>query len=69
MAVYDQSKFYIDFSGYTNLSDIEKTSLENIQKMYRPIERVEFLIEFRVQNKITSDEFETMTGLAYNFGN
>lgn len=66
-AIYDKSKFYIDFSNHPNLTDDEKKALESIQALYRPIERVEFLIEYRVQGKITADEYETMTGLPYNF--
>lgn len=65
---YDLSRYYVDFSGRTNLSDAEKTALENIQKLYRPLERIDYLIEYRVQDKITSDDYETMTGLPYNFG-
>lgn len=65
---YDKSQYYIDFSDHTNLSNDEKSNLEKIQELYRPIERVEYLLEYKIQNKITSDEFETMTGLPYNFG-
>lgn len=65
---YDKSQYYIDFSDHTNLSNDEKSNLEKIQELYRPIERVEHLLEYKIQNKITSDEFETMTGLPYNFG-
>lgn len=68
MAVYDKSAYYVDFSNRTNLTDAEKTALESIQNLYRPIERVEFLIDYRAQDKITADDFETMTGLPYNFG-
>lgn len=68
MALYDKSKYYVDFSDRDNLSNDEKIALEKIQEVYRPIERVEFLIEYKVQEKITADEFETMTGLPYNFG-
>lgn len=68
MAVlYDKSKYYVDFSNHDNLTNDEKIALENIQNLYRPIERVDFLIEYRAQGKITADEFETMTGLPYNF--
>lgn len=68
MAMYDKSKYYIDFSDRENLTNDEKSALEKIQEVYRPIERVEFLIEYKVQGKITADEFETMTGLPYDFG-
>lgn len=67
MVAYDKSKYYVDFSNHENLSNDEKTALEQIQQTFRPIERVELLLEYKVQGKITADEFETMTGLPYNF--
>jgi hypothetical protein len=67
MALYDKSKFYIDFSSRPNISDDDKKKLEDIQNNYRPIERSELLNEFRVNGTITSDEYETMTGLPYDF--
>jgi hypothetical protein len=67
MALYDQSKFYIDFSSRPNISDDDKKKLEDIQNNYRPIERSELLNEFRINGTITSDEYETMTGLPYDF--
>lgn len=67
MAQYDKSFYYIDFSSRDNLTSEEKMALENIQKAYRPIERVDLLLEYRIQGKITADEFETMTGLPYNY--
>lgn len=68
MAVYDKSCYYVDFSNKDNLTNDEKISLERIQELYRPIERVSFLLDYKVLGKITTDEFETMTGLPYNFG-
>lgn len=65
---YDKSAYYIDFSDRENLTNDEKAALERIQLTFRPIERVEFLLEYKVQGKITADEFEKMTGLPYNFG-
>ena len=67
MAMYDKSQYYVDFSNHENLTNDEKSSLEKIQELYRPIERVEFLIDYKAQGKITADEFETMTGLPYVF--
>lgn len=66
--MYDKSQYYIDFSNHTNLTDDEKKALEVIQQTYRPIERVDLLIEYKVVGKITDDEYETMTGLPYTFG-
>lgn len=67
MAAYDISAFYIDFSDHPNLTDEEKKALHTIQETYRPLERVDLLVDYRVSNKITSDEFEKMTGLPYNY--
>jgi len=67
MQQYDKSFYYIDFSGRDNLTDDEKKALEEIQNSYRPIERVELLLEYRITDKITADEFEQMTGLPYNY--
>ena len=52
--IYDKSQYYIDFSDHTNLSNEEKVNLEKIQELYRPIERVDYLLEYKIQNKITS---------------
>lgn len=68
MAQYDKSQYYVDFSNRDNLNDAEKNALQAIQDTYRPIERVDFLIEYLVKGKITSDEFEKMTGLPYSYG-
>ena len=68
MVMYDKSHYYVDFSNNKLLSDDEKIALERIQDTYRPVERVELLLEYKVAGKITADEFETMTGLPYNFG-
>ena len=67
MKQYDLSYFYVDFSNRDNLTSDEKKALEYIQKDYRPIERVELLLEYRIYDKITSDDFEKMTGLPYNY--
>lgn len=67
MVQYDKSQYYVDFSDRDNLTNDEKISLEKIQEIYRPIERVDFLLDFRAMGKITSDDYETMTGLPYNF--
>ena len=67
MISYDKSQYYIDFGDRDYLTNDEKIALENIQALYRPIERVDYLLEYRAQGKITADEFETMTGLPYEF--
>ena len=59
--------YYIDFSNHTTLTEDEKVALEMIQKTYRPVERVELLLDYRASGKITADEFETMTGLPYEY--
>ena len=67
MNAYDKSQYYIDFSDHENLSNDEKIALERIQQTFRPVERVDLLIEYKAQGKITADEFEKMTGLPYVF--
>ena len=67
MIQYDKSAYYIDFSNRDNLSNDEKIALEKIQEMYRPIERVDLLLEYKMSGKISTDDFETMTGLPYTF--
>ena len=68
MVMYDKSHYYVDFTKNSLLSDDEKVALERIQETYRPVERVEFLLDYKAAGKITADEFEQMTGLPYNFG-
>lgn len=68
MVQYDKSQYYVDFSNRDNLSVDEKNTLQRIQDTYRPIERVSYLMEYKQLGKITSDDFEKMTGLPYNFG-
>jgi hypothetical protein len=63
---YDKSHYYKDFSNSTLLTDDEKRALETIQNIYRPIERAEFLIEYIVSGKITSDDYELLTGIPYS---
>lgn len=65
MIQYDKSQYYVDFSDRDNLTKDEKIALERIQEMYKPIERVNFLIEYKVSCKITADDFEKMTGIPY----
>lgn len=64
---YDPSKYYIDFSDRDNLTDNEKLALERIQRDYLPLERITFVIEFRQLNKITDDDWETLTSVPYTF--
>jgi hypothetical protein len=63
---YDKSHYYKDFSANTLLTDDEKIALETIQNIYRPIERAEFLIEYIINGKITSDDYELLTGIPYS---
>ena len=67
MAMPDLSKYYIDFSNHDELTNDEKNYLEYVQKTFYPIERVTHLLDFRAMGKITTDEYETMTGLPYQF--
>lgn len=63
----DASLFYIDFSDNVLMTNEEKDQIKRIQLEFRPIERIEFLLDFKVEGKITDDQFETMTGLPYLF--
>ena len=65
MLNYDKSQYYVDFSDRDNLTNEDKKSLESIQMTYRPIERVDFLSEYRLTGKITNDDYEKMTGVPY----
>lgn len=67
MVNYDISKYYVDFSKRENLTELEKESLENIQKNYKPIERIDLITEFVIDGKITVDDFENLTGLIYSY--
>ena len=64
----DLSQYYIDFSNHDKLTIDEKNALEVIQRQYRPLERVTYLMEYKIMGKITADEYETMTGVPYEFG-
>ena len=66
--IVDKSHYYIDFSSSDKLTDEEKIALERIQELYRPVERAELLNEYRVQGKLTDDEYITLTGIPYAFG-
>lgn len=63
----DLSQYYVDFSNHSTLTTDEKNALEVIQRQYRPLERVTYLMEYKIMGKITADEYETMTGVPYNF--
>lgn len=64
---YNPSKFFIDFSFHDDLTEEEKRDLEQIQENFRPMERVEYLIPYRLEGKLTDDEFEQLTGVPYGF--
>ena len=66
MITYDKSQYYVDFSDRDNLSNDEKTHLNQIQNSFRPIERIDSLTPYRLLGKITNDDFEKMTGVPYN---
>ena len=53
--VYNPEKFRVDFSSHTNLSKSEKEDLQKIQETYRPMERVEYLTQYRIEGKLTDD--------------
>lgn len=63
--VYDKSYYYVDFSERENLTEDQKVALENIQKIYLPIDRAAFLSEYRAMGLITNDDFHFCTGIPY----
>ena len=63
----DLSLYFVDFSNRNNLTNDEKESLKNIQDTLLPLDRVPLLLEFLVNAKITTDDYEKMTGLPYQF--
>ena len=63
----NETLYYIDFSDREGLTNDEKESLIQIQLTYKPMERVDFLLEYRAEGKITNDDFEFMTGLPYAY--
>ena len=67
MGKYDKSQYYIDFKDNEKLTSDEKIALERIQELYNPIERAEFLLEYKAQDKISEDDYSTLTGLPFSF--
>lgn len=63
----NETLYYIDFSDRTLLTKEEKDALMQIQLTYKPMERVDFLLDYRAEGKITNDDFEFMTGLPYSY--
>lgn len=64
---YNPANYYVDFSNRSNLSDVDKKALQNIQELYLPLVRAEYLQEYRASGKINDDDFERMTGIPYKF--
>lgn len=64
---YDLHRYYVDFSTRDNLTDEEKKALENIQMTLKPLDRVPLLLDYLTLAKITTDDYETMTGLPYQY--
>ena len=58
-----QDSYSIDFSNHKDLTQEEIGRLNQIQLDYRPIERTDYLFEYKISGKITSDEFEILTGI------
>ena len=63
----NETLYYIDFSDRALLTKEEKDALMQIQLTYKPMERVDFLLDYRAEGKITNDDFEFMTGLPYSY--
>lgn len=63
---YNANDYYVDFTDRSNLTDGEKIALEKIQTEYYPLQRVTFLAPYRNNDKITDDDYETMTSIPYS---
>jgi len=60
-------KFFIDFKTYKDMDQRTIDDLMLIQENYNPAERVEYLMYYRVNNIISDDDYETLTGQPYKF--
>ena len=60
-------EFYINFTEYKDLDKKTIDDLMMIQDNYNPCERVEYLMYYRVNNIISDDDYETLTGQPYKF--
>ena len=61
--VFDKSFYFVSFDDRDNLNSDQKKALSVIQELYLPIERADFLGEYRAMGLITDDDFSTMTGI------
>ena len=61
--VFDKSFYAVSFTDRDNLTNDQKVALDRIQELYLPIERADFLGEYRALGLITDDDFSTMTGI------
>jgi hypothetical protein len=64
---YKPADYYVDFSSRDNISDTDKIALQRIQDQYFPMERVTFLVNYRLLGVITDDDYEKMTGIPYTY--
>jgi hypothetical protein len=64
----DKSYYYIDFTDNQKLTSDQKLALQRIQELYLPFERAAFLGEYRSDGLITDEDYSTMTGIPWNFG-
>ena len=65
--VYRKEDYGIDFQYRDGLSQDDVIALMDIQDKYKPVDRIEYLLKFRAQNKITDDDLEKLTGIPYQY--
>lgn len=65
--VYNSNDYFIDFNEREELDPMDIQALMEIQEKYRPVDRVEYLLRFRAEEKITDDDLEKLTGIPYQY--
>lgn len=65
--VYNKNDYFIDFNEREELDPMDIQALMEIQETYRPVDRVEYLLRFRAEEKITDDDLEKLTGIPYQY--
>lgn len=63
----ETNRFYIDFSDRDNLNQEDKEALKALQESLRPIERIQYLLDFVISGKISIEDWEVLTGIPWNY--
>lgn len=64
---YNRNDYFIDFTQREELEQEDVQRLMEIQETYRPVDRVEYLLRFRAEEKISDDDLEKLTGIPYQY--